>query len=280
MLIVGVLLPVHDCARFVARRRARLPLRIESRAPPLRETSRPSTRSAFAGGNDWRAVVLGARLEKSDVREHAAVADGETILVTEDDLVALAMARAHERRRRDADAHAADAGEVGVPRVRECRAAPAGNFLLLQLGQHARAVLSASGSTMISSKAGTRVELRTRGVIHAPRQIGLHLAPEIRLGEAQARAARRLRTDKTLLARVGIDVDVALLVARKRSRAPRRRSPRIRRRWKVMPHSLSAITIFTPFFSTIDSSSAAIRHRAAPDLSAPPRPSRPRSSRR
>ena len=69
------------------------------------------------------------------MRIDAAVADRQAVLVAEDDVITLAMARAHERCRRDTDAHAADAGEIAVPRLRKLEPAGQGNLQLVQLRQ-------------------------------------------------------------------------------------------------------------------------------------------------
>ena len=88
----------------------------------------------FAVRNDGRAVVV-AGLEEGDVGVDAAVADGEAVLVAEENVEAFAVAGADERGGRDADAHAADAGEVDAPGMVELTADGKRELDLVEIGQ-------------------------------------------------------------------------------------------------------------------------------------------------
>ena len=123
-------------------------------------------------------------------------------------LVAFAMAGADERRGGNADAHAADAGEIAVPGVGEIAPDGQGDFLFLEVGQARERFLRADDDDFLERRAG--VELGAGGVVDAPGEIGLHFASEIGLGEGQAGAAGGAGADEAMFAGVGVDVDVAL----------------------------------------------------------------------
>ena len=159
----------------------------------------------FAVGDDGRDVVA-AGLEKGDVRVDAAVADGEAVFVAEDDAIAFTMTGADEGGGGNADAHAADAGEVGVPDVGEVAADGQRDFLLLELGQEGERFLRAEDDDFLEGGAG--VELGAGGVVDAPGEVGLHFGAEIGFGESEAGAAGGAGADEAVFADVGVDVDV------------------------------------------------------------------------
>ncbi len=125
------LLPVDDHAGARAAH-AQVAFRIE---PACRlEDVDADHEIGLAVGDDGRGVVA-AGLEERDVRVDAAVANGEAVLVAEDDLVTFPVAGPDQRGRRDADAHAADPGEVAMPGMGECARGGQGKKFLLQVGQ-------------------------------------------------------------------------------------------------------------------------------------------------
>ena len=199
MWIVGVFCRL-TMARVVRSADAQIALGIE---PARRLEDVDAEHEIGLAVGDDRRDVIAAGLEKSDVRVDAAVADGQAVLVAEDDLVALAMTRAHQRGRRDADAHAADAGEIAVPGVVEVAPTGQGNLHLLEFGQARERLLRADDDDFLERRAG--IELRAGGVVDAPGKIGLHLAPEIGLGEGQAGATGRAGADEAMLAGIGVD---------------------------------------------------------------------------
>jgi hypothetical protein len=173
-------------------------------------------------GRGARATFIATVTHERDLRVHAAVADGQALLVGEDDAVAFLVAGADEDGVDHADAHAADAGHVGAPggaglghlvdahRLRE--------LVQGHVRQHVAAAALADDRHLLEARAGLDVgaglvagaHALAGAVVHAPGQVRVDLSAVVGLYRGQARAGRRLGALQAVLADLLRDVHVRL----------------------------------------------------------------------